>query len=174
MEIALISKDVIKIRGKRASLVVDPMNLGVKTAADMILLFHDFSSHSFPKIEGSRLTIYGAGDYEVSGIKISGEGLQEGIIYTVRVDGMSLLLTESKVLKKLQGNLGESQMVVVKADESLDASAVAALSPRVVVLYGEHALEIAKSLGKESIAPVSKYSTTLEKLPEEMEVVVLG
>ncbi len=85
-----------------------------------------------------------------------------------------LLLTESKVLKKLQKDLGESQAVVLKANEPLDGSAVAALSPRIVILYGEHALEIAKSLGKEGIAPVSKYATTLEKLPEEMEVVVLG
>ncbi len=174
MEIALISKDVIKIRGKRASLVVDPINLGVKTAADAILLFHDSTFPTFPKIEESRLTIYGAGDYEVSGIKISSIGSKDCVVYTVGMDLLSLLLTESKVLKKLQGDLGESQVVVIRANEPLDASRVAALSPRVVILYGEHALEIAKSLGKEGIVPVSKYATTLEKLPEEMEIVVLG
>lgn len=174
MEVALVSKDVIKIRGKRASLVVNPMNLGVKIATDAILLFHDSTSHSFPKIEGSRLTIYDAGDYEVSGIKISSVGSKDGVVYTVGMDGMSVLLTESSALKTSQWDLGEFQAVVVKVNEPLDASVITGVSPNVVILYGEHALEIAKSLGKGNVAPALKYATTLEKLPEEMEVVVLG
>ena len=35
-------------------------------------------------------------------------------------------------------------------------------------------MEAAKTFGKETVAPVSKYITTAEKLPAEMEVIVLG
>lgn len=171
MEVSLINKDAIKIKGKRGAVVIDPSS-DLKTAADAVILLQDSTSYSFPKIEGARVVIHGAGDYEISGIKISGFGNKDSLYYSLRIDQLSVLLTDSVSLKKSQENIEESQVVIVKANSQLEPSIITALSPVVVIVYGEKAAEVARTLGKES-SKVSKYITTVEKLPVEMEVTVL-
>jgi hypothetical protein len=48
------------------------------------------------------------------------------------------------------------------------------MEPNMVILYGEKAKEIAKTLGKESASVSSKITLSEDKLPEEMDVMILA
>jgi hypothetical protein len=43
----------------------------------------------------------------------------------------------------------------------------------VIIFYGEKAAEIAQTFGKETVKQMAKYSTTKDKLPQEVETIVL-
>ena len=172
MEIALVSSSCIKLRGKQASLVIHP-DASAKTAADGVLVF-DTTPINDSKIEGSRLTVQGIGEYEVGGIKISAGGNKEaGFIYTVKIDGLEVLIAKTGALEKEQDKLKESDVMVLRCDGSINQSVIPAISPKLLVLFGEKCEEIVKSLGKENSTPVSKVQVTADKLPIEMEVTVL-
>jgi hypothetical protein len=51
---------------------------------------------------------------------------------------------------------------------------VTALEPKITVLYGDKKEESAKKLGAESVNMVPKVTILKDKLPEEMEIAVLG
>ena len=62
---------------------------------------------------------------------------------------------------------------MINADAEVSESAVTAMEPSIVVLYGEKAREGAKALGKDSASASSKISVSEDKLPEEMDVMLL-
>ncbi len=169
MEISSLSQSSIKIKGKQAAIAIDPDN---KTVADFVIELLS-SGTKLSLVEGQRLLISGPGEFEVGGIKVSGTGKQGALVYTIRVDNVDVCLSTPEGLKAAGEKLKEAQIVIVNANTSVDSSSITSLAPSVVVLYGEHAVEGVKALGKEP-NKVSKYVTTLEKLPTELEVVVLG
>ena len=67
-----------------------------------------------------------------------------------------------------------SQVVVLDTNTEFNESFVTALEPKITVLYGGKNAAAAKILGAESVSPVSKVTIAKDKLPEKMEVVVLG
>lgn len=173
MEISTLSKNALKIRSKYATLIVDPSSEMAKTPSDGVLLLK--SKHALlSKVEGQRLLVEGPGEFEIKGVKISAFDSNEHIAYDIRIDGLEIFVAKAEALQKTSEKVKDYHIVVVRADSNLNQSVITALSPQVVVLYGEKAKEEAKSLGKEVTQTVSKYQTTLEKLPVEMEVVVLG
>lgn len=174
MEITCLSQTTIKVKGKQASVVIDPEK-SVKTTADAVLFSSsDWSNSDANNIEGQRLIIHGPGEYEIGGIKIRAYPGIQHVVYALHIDNLDVLVCWACDIAKAQEAIKESQCVVIAADEKADASVIAKLSAQVVVFYGQQAVESAKRLGKESITPVAKYATTLEKLPAEMETVVLG
>lgn len=173
MEIVNVSKDCLKIKGKTGSLLIDPSSDMAKTVADAILLLSQKKA-TVSKVEGYRLVVEGPGEFEVSGVKISAFELANHVSYDIRVDGVEILVTQAEVLQTAADKAKDFHIVVIRTDLPLNQSVITALSPQVVVLYGDKAKEEAKTLGKEITQSVSKYQTTVEKLPAEMEVVVLG
>lgn len=178
MEVSSPSKGSIKIKGKKSSIILNPE--GIKVSAEVVALLNKFSKFEASKIEGLRLVVKGPGEYEASGIKVSAERVVEDLIYNFTIDGLEILWGKSDSLEKAsadKSNLVEAkdyQIMIIDSATALNQSIITKIEPKAVVLYGEKASEIAKDLGKEGLSSVPKYSTTLEKLPEEMEVFLLG
>ena len=172
MEIALVNSTSIRIKGKHGTFIVDPPTSGSKTPADGILLLNGSSPSSYA-VEGSRLTIVGPGEYEIAGIKVTTIGLTSDLVHTVRVDNIEVVIGSAEAIDKLHDKLNECHIVVVRVNDSSAQAAITALAPRVVVFYGTKAQDEAKNIGKE-VKEVNKYAVTSDKLPADMEVVVLG
>lgn len=171
MDVTLLEKNSLKIRGKHAGLVVNP---AVKTTADAVLLLGQ-APLDISKAEGQRLVIEGPGEYEVSGVKVSSFGNKRDLAYEISMDGLDVFLANGETLKKSHDAKRECQVLILHADSIIDQSLIAALSSSLVILYGEKAEEVAKTLGKEPLGPTEKkFSITSDKLPEEMKVAVLG
>lgn len=176
MDITLLSSDSIKIKGKQGSLVFNPTK-SVKTTADAILfLTKDYSESQIPSDlkKEARVIIAGAGEYEVSGIKISGQCNENEVLYTLNIDGLVVSIGNANMYEKAHGKLKDCHVVVCNCDTPAHSQSLLSTSPRYAVLYGANKTDVAKSLGKENISPVNKFTTAIDKLPLEMEVVVLG
>lgn len=171
MDISIIGKNSLKIKGKLASFIIDPSSVLPKTNADATILLDGFDNIDLTRAIDSRLVINGQGEYEVGGVKISGVNTTKGTIYKLIIDDVSVVVgisTDSKT-----DGLSAS-VVVINADTEFNESSITALEPKITVLYGDKKLEAAKTLGAESVIPVSKITVTKDKLPEKMEIVVLG
>jgi L-ascorbate metabolism protein UlaG (beta-lactamase superfamily) len=107
MEITYIGHSCFKIKGKSATLVIDPFDSKIglrmpKIEADVVLSTHDhFDHNNFSAVTGSKLNIDGPGDYEVSGAFITGiatfhddkGGAERGTntVYSIDLDGINLV-----------------------------------------------------------------------------------
>lgn len=169
MEISLLGERSIKLRGKKISLVVNPKENSPKFLSD-VLVFYRKSDVFFS--QDVKLVIDGAGEYEIGGVKLSGNAVDGDIFYTIILDGITLLFAKTSTLSKLKELPDECDIVLLESDASLPQAVATALSPNVMLLYGEFAAKDAKDLGSES-SSISKYSVTRDKLPEETQIVVL-
>lgn len=173
MDIANLVDNVIKIRSKNTSFVVDPVKTMVKVNADAILLLNNNIHVDTSRVLDQRIIICGGGEYEVGGIKISGIKIGHGIVYSLFLDSCLVVLGKISDISRLQDTPLSCEVALLLADSDLK-SIVAKLEPKIVVLYGDKRLEGARSLGKGGIEPVQKMTLTKGKLEEEMQVVVLG
>jgi hypothetical protein len=167
MEIALVQKTALRIKGKHASIAVDPVD---KTEINAALAFAKKPSQL--ESSGAEVVIEGPGEYEAGGINISGLRSETGMIYSMTVDSVSILLGKGSSLEKMQQKLKESNILIVHCDDIIDPAFLTSLVSSVIIFYGEKAVEIGKAFGGESIAHVSKYSTTIDKLPAEVETII--
>jgi hypothetical protein len=169
MEIAILAKDSLRIKGKQATLVVDPMEKASYSAALLVRLSPDDVK---PAEEG--VIISGPGEYEIGGVKITGLRAEKDLVYSMSVDGVDVLVGRIRTIEKLQQKLKEHHIVVAYEDEIRDAAFITGIATNVVIFYGEKGREIAKAFGKENIKEMNKYSVTREKLPTEVETVILN
>ncbi len=174
MDIAILNENTIKIKGKNASVVINPTSSISKTEADAIIRLKEGPEFNEAKIEGSRITIKGPGEYEVSGVKISVTRIEADQIARIDVDNVKVLVGSGAAIEKIHDKIEESQIVVINSGDEFNHSILTTLEPNVLLVYGSKKMEVAKSLGKEEAVSSSKYSTTSDKLPQEMEVVLLG
>lgn len=172
MDIAIIGKNNIKIKGRETTFVVDPTKDMPKTPADAIILLNGFENIDTSKVTDFRLIINGAGGYEVGGSKISGTKTSKGTLYKILIDDVSIILGFATDAK-MEG-FNASQVAVVNTNGDFNDSFVTALEPKMVLLYGEKSKEEARALGAENVNSSSKVSITKDKLPEKTEVIVLG
>lgn len=173
MEIQKIDKNSIRIKGKNGVIVVDPQSsIKAKVSANCIILLSKEKEFSLDKIEDHSLIIQGPGEYEISGIKIN--TLQNGpyLLHKINIDEVEMFLADSSVLEESKEITDGSPIVVFLANETVDQSLIAKLTPQILALYGEKAEDQAKQMGKET-QNTSKLQIKNEKLPEEMEVVCL-
>lgn len=171
MEITLLDKNSIRIKGKKAAIVVDP---SVKTVGDGVFFLNESDTSKSALVEGCRLAISGPGEYEIGGVKISTIKRGEELVYIVTIDGISFCLAKADAIEKSQDTMQECSAAIFFAGTLISESLITAVSPKIAVLYGEKALDSTKALGKESSAPTKKVQISADKLPEEMQVVVLG
>lgn len=168
MEIAHITKSSLRIKGKNAVLVVDPAQ---KTESNASLFLQ--SEQESVGDTGADIVIKGPGEYETGGVKITGVRYEKGLIYSMDVDSVGVLLGKLTTFEKLHSKLKEANILVVNCDTVMDASFLSALSTNVIIFYGEKSTEIGREFGQENVKHLPKYSATIDKLPAEVEAIIL-
>jgi hypothetical protein len=174
MDIMLIAGGGLRIKGKNSTLVVDPVSSTGKTEADAILALNNSVSFSEAKIEGSRITLKGPGEYEVGGAKVTTISIGEKLVARIDIDSVKVTVGSGEAVEKIQDKLEGSDILVVNADGKFNYSSLASLEPKVLIVYGGMKEEVSKSLGKESLEKLNKFATTVDKLPAELQYVILG
>ncbi|MBI2613299.1 MAG: hypothetical protein HYW62_00785 [Candidatus Levybacteria bacterium] len=172
MDITILGKTSIKLKGKRVSFIVDPAKDILKTSADAVILLNGQKDIDTSRVTDSRIIINGAGGYEIGGVKISGTTTDKGTLYKISMEDILVIVGRSAETKA--DGFNACQIAIVNTENDFNESFVTPLEPRLVVLYGEKKTESAKALGAESISSVTKITITKDKLPEKMEIVVLG
>ncbi len=172
VDISFVGKQSIRLKGKSITFIVDPTRKMSKTSADAIILLNGSDNVDVSRVTDSRIIIDGPGGYEVGGAKMSGTTTSKGTLYRLSIDDVSIIIgyaTESKA-----EGFNSCQVLIVNADNDFNESFVTALEPKITVLYGDKKNESAKTLGLENITSTSKILVVKDKLPEKMEIVVLG
>jgi len=166
MEIALLSKNAVRVKGKQASLVIDPPDSTESYQAAIYL-------SSSGKIASDTVAIVGPGEYEIGGIKISGVKSAAGTVYSLTVDDIDILIGKLPVIEKVQHTLKEHHLVLIQTEEESDASFVTSLATNGLLLYGGKAKDVIKKFAKEGMNEMSKYQVTKDKLPQEIQTILL-
>jgi hypothetical protein len=172
VDISVLGKDSIKLKGKNVTFVVNPTKGMPKIAADAVIILDGASDLDLERVTESRITIEGPGGYEIGGAKIYGTQTPVGTLYKISLDNVSILLGPAADVEKEGFNV--CQVAIVNTSNNFNESYVTAMEPKIVVLCGDKKVESAKALGAEKTSLVSKISVTKDKLPEKMEIVVLG
>lgn len=184
MDIYFYGLTAVRIRGKKTAVVIDPFSKEKtgkkfeKVETDAVLLTAKNSPMtSLDQIQNYRVVIDGPGEYEVGGVAIIGIGVSDSTVYALKMDGIVLLH-----LGKLDISLSDSQIDKLPAADIVFATVgnempdiIAKLEPKIIIpMYETGALGgFLKGIGKEGLKPQAKLTITREKLPGEMEVVVL-
>lgn len=175
MEIVLLPKNSLKsdsiglkIKGKHASFVVDAVE---KSVSEGVIVLNKTLEQL--NIQENGVVIYGPGEYEIGGVKISGIRSEGDLVYNLNVDGVEILLGKLSSIEKQQHKLKEQDIVVAYVDSMTNASFVTSLASSVVIFYGEQAPALVAKFGKGNVATVQKYSGVAGKLPQEVETVIL-
>ena len=172
VDIAIIGKNSIKLKGRETTFVVDPAKDIPRTPADAVILLNGLGNIDTLRVADFRIMINGAGGYEVGGSKITGAKTPKGTLYRLSIDGVSIILG-SATDAKIEG-FSACQVAIVNTNSDFNESFVMVTEPKIAVLYGEKKLEAAKALGAENVSLASRISITKDKLPEKMEIAVLG
>ncbi len=172
MDMTLLDKDTVRIKGKKASLIVDPSQKSPKSPADCVILLG--KEGALERVEGARLVVNDDGEYEVGGIKITGSTNDgSGIVYGLNVDGTQVILAKTSTVEKLADTGSEADIAVLNVDSLLNEAVVASLEAKAIVLYGERASEGLKALGKQDLSAVRKVTLGKEKIPAESETQIV-
>lgn len=168
MEIAVLPKNALKLKGKQTTLVVNPSDKATPYSGAILL---------GPAVKPSSMdgvVISGPGEYEVGGIKISGTREGSDMVYTMIIDGVGILLGETEAIVKTQGKLKENNVAILFTSTVTDASLATGLATNAVLFYGEKADEVVRTFAKENVKTMPEYQITSEKLPQEIETVLLA
>ncbi len=168
MEIALLPKNSIRIKGKTATVSVDPQEKIESNAALIFSISADAANTT-----AAEVIIDGPGEYETGGIKITSTRYDGELVYSLNVDSVSVLIGKAAVLEKVHQKLKEANILVVKCDDVSETTSLTSLVTSVIMFYGEKATEVGKSYGSENVKHLSKYSSTIDKLPAEVETIIL-
>jgi hypothetical protein len=171
MEITSLSTGSIKIKGKQGVFVVNPTGK-VSGANGVFVLGNPYVDKS--KIDPETVILKGPGEYELAGVKISGIRVDTETAYRLTVDKVTILVGKASSLEKDHSKLSDNSVVVLYADTVADPAFVTALEPKVVLFFGEKAEETIIQLAKENFRKEQKYQTTIDKLPAEMESILLA
>jgi L-ascorbate metabolism protein UlaG (beta-lactamase superfamily) len=211
MDIYFYGQACFKLKGKKASVFIDPykeeftgLKLPKDLSADLAISTHDHDDHNnLAAITDSVIKIAGPGEYEVNGTSVTGigafhdkeSGAQRGrnTIYNISIDGLNIVhlgdlghkLTEEQIEE-----LGATDVLLVPVggvytiDAKQASDVVSQIEPKIVIPmhYALPGLKFEldpldnflKEMGFESAEPLPKLSITKDKLPSELQVVVLN
>lgn len=173
MDVALLGPNSLKIKIKKTSIVVDPQKEITKIDADAIIA--TTKDYNTSRVTDYRVIISETGDYEVSGLKISSFRSNGELLFSFSIDAVEVLLAKASVLTNTPSDkLQDYGIVIVNADSHIPENVITSMEPRVVILYGEKAVEGAKALGKQDVSKSSKVSLSEDRLPEETEIYLLS
>ena len=169
MEIALLPKSGIRIKGKLTTVAVDAVD---KVSASAVLSVITPVAQLASPEEG--INIFGVGEYEIGGIKVMGKRSNNQMMYSLIVDGVTIFVGGLVSLEKMHQKLAEYNIVVVICNEEGATSFLTSIASNVVIFYGEKAKVVSESFSKENVKVSNKYSSTKDKLPEELETILLA
>ena len=203
-----------RIKGKSASVVVDPYDPGftgltsLKLEASIVCITHEHQDHNYIQaVKGPEgkdpFVIAGPGEYEISQVNIVGipsfhddhGGGERGknTIYLVTIDEVNIVhlgdLGQKKLTQDQQEQLSACDVLLIPVGGvyTIDAGdapeIIAQIEPKIIVPmhYKIPSLKFdldppdkfLSVMGKEKVEPVAKLSLTQERLPQEVEVVLL-
>ncbi|MBI2031830.1 MAG: MBL fold metallo-hydrolase [Candidatus Levybacteria bacterium] len=176
MDVVLLDKNSIKVKGKNASLVVDPHVKTPKTNADAVIFLESFKEgYDASRVDEHRVVLEGQGEYEVGGIKIHGQKSDGKYVYSFHFDNINILLGKISALDKSLQESQDYQILILNVDSEINQSLITSFEANLLILYGEGASkENIKTLGKTESESLKKFSVVREKLPTELQVVILG
>ena len=173
MDISYLDKNSIKIRSKYAAFVVDPPVSGPKISCDAIILL-EYKDNLLSKVIDYRIVINGPGEYEINGAKVMGVRVNKGFVYSLSFDGLEITMGRTSDIAEIKDNAFACQIAILNVDDGFSSSFITNLEPKIAVLYGDKKENAARILGKQNFQTTKKFTVTKDKLPEDMEVVVLG
>ena len=140
MDVALLGPNSLKIKIKKTILIIDPKKEIAKTEADAIIATQkDFDAS---RVNEVRVVINESGEYEVSGLKISSFRSNGELIFSFSSDSTEILLAKASALSNTPSDkLQDYGVVIVNADSHIPENVITSMEPRVIVLYGEKAIE---------------------------------
>lgn len=172
MDVYLLSGNSLKLKIKKTNIIVNPQSEISKTEADVILGFGD--KMDTDRVKEFRLIIAAPGEYEVGGLKISTENLNNGFVFSFSSEAGKIALLRASTISNVESDkIKNYQIAIIEADEKINQSVITAMEPRIIIVYGSFAKEAAKELGN-VINSANKLSINEEKLPEETEVYLLS
>lgn len=172
--------------------------------AGVALSTHNHDDHNnLDAITGAVLKVTGPGEYEVGGVSITGistfhdkeNGAQRGrnTVYNISIDGLNIVhlgdlghaLSENEIEE-----IGSTDILLVPVggvytiDAKTASDVVSSLEPKIVIpmhysLLGlkfelEPVENFLKEMGFDNVEPLPKLSITKDKLPDELQVMVLN
>lgn len=170
MEIALLNSLSLRIKGKKGAVVINPSGKAV-TADGFIILGSELVE--LDKLEENALIIKGPGEFEFGGIKVKGLRYGKDVVYSLTIDRVEVLLGNIDVLEKEVSRLNEHHLVILRCNEDIDPSFATSLAANVILFYGAKANDTIKQFASDSYKQELKYSVTFDKLPQEIEKILL-
>lgn len=185
MEIRCLGGQSFLIEGKEASVLTAPVE--AKARADIVLspkLLPSENGYPLPK-EGEPFLIPGPGEYEIKGVKIRGFVANKTPFYLIQMEKISIAFLNglTRALSDEEINkLGLVDILLTPTAGGGDfgpgkaAEMITQLEPKIIIPIASDKVSLEtflKELGEEP-----KHEKTLEvsreKLPEELEVMVIG
>lgn len=182
MDIIPLGHSSFKIRGKSATIVMDPFDpefTGLKfpkhTACDIVTVSHQHKDHNaVSQLEGAPFVVSGAGEYDIKGVSIigltadHGGGAGKNTLYRIEIEDVTIvhlgdlgrLLTEAEI-DTLDGV--DVLFVPVGGTYTIDAAQakkiIAEIEPSVVIPmhYGR------PGLAMKDLAPISTFLKEMEQ-----------
>lgn len=156
MEITKISQDGFKIKGKKITVISDPLGKSMVLSG----------------IDREEFVVPGPGEYEIGGVDIFGE--KE--VYRVVIDDISICFFgdyEKKLSEAELDKIGTIDILLVSS--TVDGETIAKLEARVVIPCGkeEGVAKFVKELGLEGAVSQPKYVISKDKLPETTTIIIL-
>lgn len=172
MEIALLSQNSLRIKSKAASIGINPDSKNSQFNA--IIIIGDEAGGTRVFTNDGVLIIDGPGEYEVAGIKISGVRNKSETVYSMNIDGVDVIVGTVSALSDSQQKIKEHNIVCIATTVNADASFATSIASHAVIFFGAMADQVVHTFAKENVKKLPKYQTTLDKLPSEMETVLLA
>jgi len=154
MEISKVSNSSIKIKGKNASVVIDPSG---KVDAEVVIASSLKDTLAIDKVEGKRLVISGPGEYEVGGISITGKDTKGGVSYQL-LEQVKVLFAPSSALSYVPDD-EDFDALVIKLTGEVSKDAFAPINAKCVVLLGDISLTHMKADEVESASKINLKKT---------------
>lgn len=174
MDVAILSGNAIRIKSKSASVIINPSKETNKTEVNAVINLNNNSNFSDLKMDGSKITIKGPGEYEVSGIKVKAQGEKGNMVAKLDIELVKILVGSGDGMEKLVDKIENVDILVVNADRKFNFSSLTGFDAKIILAHGELSSDLSKALGKSNAEKVSKHSTTIAKLPSEPQYFLLG
>jgi hypothetical protein len=171
MDVSVLPGDALKIKGKQALFFINSSEK-VSDANAVVFLTND---HAQPDDEAV-VVIDGPGDYEIGGVKLSGIRSGDDIVYSFIFDGINIMIGKIAPIEKIQHKVKEHDAVIIAPDETspTNASFITGLATNYLVAVGSNGKKLVDSFGGENPVTTNKLSLTKDKLPQEMQTVLLA
>lgn len=157
MEISWFGQACFKLKGKNATVIIDPydpdftgLKLPKDLSSDVVLVSHDHKDHNFTS---APMVFDKPGEYEVAGVVITGissfhdnsEGKERGtnVIFHLLFDGLDIVhlgdLGQSKLTEQQIAEIGQTDILLVPVgsiytiDAEVASDIVSQLEPKIII-----------------------------------------